>query len=219
MNRRFPWFCFVLFYAWLKIRKNKFRFSLKSSLQNLTDKIETDTYDEIQWDNLTISKQCEALISLQSSSWVVISVGKEEKRLVSESWVLFVVSAIWGLLEALLLRLGYYCGHSKVGKGAQHERNACGIHFGFLHTTVVSTTALSTRYGMEAARLLGALFSSQNNFLELYDFEEKGATEIQLYFYLDLQGFHLEVSKELQDAYKLIRYQLTVWYLQQNMMS
>ena len=72
---------------------------------------------------------------------------------------------------------------------------------------------------MEAARLLGALFSSQNNFLELYDFEEKGATEIQLYFYLDLQGFYLEMSKELQDAYKLIRYQLTVWYLQQNMMS
>ena len=90
----------------------------------------------------------------------------------------------------MLLRLGYYCGHSKVGKGAQHERNACGIHFGFLHTTVVSTTALSTRYGMEAARLLGALFSSQNNFLELYDFKEKGATEIvQLYFYFSLQGF------------------------------
>ena len=111
---------------------------------------------------MTISKQCEALISLQSSSWVVISVGKEEKRLVSESWGVVCCVCNLRLVRSLAcLLLGYYCGHSKVGKGTQHERNACGIHFGFLHTVAPYPVQLyqpDMEETNEGKQLLGALF-------------------------------------------------------------
>ena len=107
------------------------------------------------------------------------------------------------------LLLGYYCGHSKVGKGTQHERNACGIHFGFLHTVAPYPVQLyqpDMEETNEGKQLLGALFwimSTKSNFCPKSSFSpfEK----------LGLQWYNL--ISQIHFSFRHQMYQLT-WQLQ-----
>ena len=119
------------------------------------------------------------------------------------------------------LLLGYYCGHSKVGKGTQHERNACGIHFGFLHTVAPYPVQLyqpDMEETNEGKQLLGALFWIM---FQSPIFVQKVAfrlLECKVYNLVSQIHFSLKYIKciSLHDNY---RNQLTtnVIYLQQNM--